>query len=80
MRPVDTFLFIQLSNSRDEAMEECYGSGDAGTAIRRLLEKKHFDPESVDRKERQRIMAYLARRGFGCDDIQRALDIFVKTV
>lgn len=41
--------------------------------INRLLEKKHFDKERADRRELQRIYAFLARRGFDSDKICKVL-------
>ena len=40
----------------------------------RLLEKKHYDPESTTQEETKKIMAYLVRKGFGYDDIRRPCD------
>lgn len=41
--------------------------------IKALLEKKHFDAGGADRKEIQRMYAFLARRGFDTDKIWRVL-------
>ena len=41
--------------------------------IRVLLEKKHYDPETADRKEREKMFRFLLQRGFHSSDIQRAL-------
>lgn len=43
------------------------------TLIREWLEKRHFDAESADRKEKQRMYAFLARKGFSGSGIARAL-------
>ncbi len=37
--------------------------------IRRLLEKRHFDAETADRKEKERQYAFLMRRGYSASDI-----------
>lgn len=37
--------------------------------IRRLLEKRHFDAETADRKEKDRQYAFLMRRGYSASDI-----------
>lgn len=37
---------------------------DEGEQVRRLLEKRGFDPENADEGERRRTMAFLSRRGF----------------
>ncbi len=41
--------------------------------IRRLLAKKHYDGEHADRKETQKIYAFLARRGFDLENIRKVL-------
>lgn len=41
--------------------------------IKALLVKKHFDMETADRKELQKMYAFLARRGFDGDKIRRML-------
>ncbi len=37
--------------------------------IRRLLEKRHFDPGAADRKEKEKHYAFLMRRGYSSSDI-----------
>ncbi len=56
------------------AVEERDGMQDEESMIRRLLEKKHFDPQNADRKERQRIQAFLYRKGFSPEKIRKALN------
>ncbi|WP_022765614.1 regulatory protein RecX [Butyrivibrio sp. XPD2006] len=59
-------------------VEELYLEEDADVEleqIRKLLAKKHYDPEETDFKEKQKIMAFLMRRGFQMSDIRRAMDI-----
>lgn len=46
---------------------------DEDEQIRTLLAKKHFDAETADRKELQKMYAFLARKGFDGDKIRRAL-------
>lgn len=41
--------------------------------IRRLLAKKHYDGAHADRKEMQKIYAFLARRGFDLENIRKVL-------
>ena len=41
--------------------------------IRRQLEKKHYDPENCDEKQRQRLIAFLVRKGFRTGDILSVL-------
>ncbi len=56
------------------AVEELDGEQDEEAMIRSLLEKKQFDPHSADRKERQRIQAFLYRKGFPPEKIRRVLN------
>lgn len=46
--------------------------------VRRLLDKRHYDPETADLKEQQKTYAFLMRKGFSPDAIHRALrtDVF----
>ena len=41
--------------------------------IARWMEKRHYNPESADLKENQKMYAFLARKGFCPENIQRAL-------
>lgn len=41
--------------------------------IRRWIEKRHYDASAADLKERQRMYAFLARKGFSGSAISRAL-------
>ena len=64
-------------------MDELYSeseeiSGDIETEqINKLLIKKHFDKD-MDYKDKQKIMAFLLRRGYTMDSIRRAMDEFEK--
>ena len=49
------------------------GAQDEMAMIRSLLTKKHYDPDTADYKEKQRIYAYLARRGYSSEQIRRAM-------
>lgn len=55
-----------------EAFEEAEPQ-DEEALIRRLAEKKHIDPRTADRKERQRLYGFLMRKGFSSEAIGRAL-------
>ena len=60
-------------------IEELYAeeSGDIEfDQIKVLLEKKHYDPGSIDYKEKQKIMAFLMRRGFQISTIRKAMNYF----
>ncbi len=59
-------------------MDELYQEDDGEAErdqIRKLLTKKHYDPENVDFKEKQKIMAFLMRKGFSLADIKREMSI-----
>ena len=45
-----------------------------------LLRKKHYDPDTVTFEEKQKIMAFLYRKGFGNDVINRALSLDTGTI
>lgn len=53
--------------------EEQGGSQDEQQMIRKLLEKRHYDPDTADRKEKQRTYAFLMRKGFSGEQVGRAL-------
>lgn len=52
----------------EQALMEEFVS-DEREMIRTLLEKRHYDVNTTDRKEQQRMYQYLARRGFRSSDI-----------
>ena len=60
-----------------ELLAECLEEAelDEGAQIERLLKKRGYDRETADRKEQQRTMAFLSRRGFSYEAI---LDIMHK--
>ena len=51
------------------------GEQDEQNMIRELLRKKHYDPDAgeTDWKERQKIYAFLARKGFSTEAIRKAI-------
>lgn len=49
------------------------GVQDEAAMIQDLLTKKNYDPEQTDYKERQRIYAFLLRKGFSGEEIGRAM-------
>lgn len=53
--------------------EEQGGGQDEQEMLRKLLEKKHFDAANADLKERQRVYAYLMRRGYSGEAVRRAM-------
>ena len=58
-----------------QSWRENGGEQDEQRMIRELLMKKHFDPEAegTDWKERQKIYAFLARKGFSQEAIRKAV-------
>lgn len=56
-----------------EELEEQGTSQDEVAMIRRLLEKKKYDPQTATGQEKQRMYAFLYRRGFRAEVISRAL-------
>ena len=59
----------------DEMMERCYEESDSGEALRHLLRKKHYDPSRASVEEKQKLYAYLARKGFSYGEIKKALNL-----
>ena len=53
--------------------EEQGGEQDEEAMIQALLEKKHYDPEAADEKEKQRVYAFLMRKGFSGEAVRRAV-------
>lgn len=49
------------------------GIQDEGKMIGRLLEKRHYDPDTADAGERQKAYAFLMRKGFNPDAVRRVL-------
>jgi regulatory protein len=60
-------------------VEELYVEEDSDVEldqIKKLLLKKHYDPELTEYKEKQKIMAFLMRKGFQMSDIRRAMELY----
>ena len=55
-----------------EAFEET-GEVPEEEQIARWMEKRNFHPEEADQKEKQRMYAFLARKGFRAENIQRPM-------
>lgn len=53
--------------------EEEGGSQNEQEMICRLLEKRHYDPDSADGKEQQKMYTFLLRRGFSGEQIRKAM-------
>lgn len=59
----------------EEAMEECYDREDSRIAIAELLRKKKYSPETATEKEKQKIFAFLMRKGFPYEDIRQVVQV-----
>lgn len=74
-------IYAELSGKKidgeivDEMMERCYEESDSGEALRHLLRKKHYDPSHASVEEKQKLYAYLARKGFSYGEIKKALNL-----
>lgn len=65
LRGVNRELVDAAFEESDEIREE--------EQILEWMRKKHYDPESADLKEMQKMYAFLARKGFRTEEISRAL-------
>ena len=54
-------------------IQERDGRQDEEGMIRRLLEKKHFNPEEADFSEKRKTQAFLFRKGFTAEGIRKAM-------
>lgn len=59
----------------EKALEKAYTSDDAKEAIRRLAEKKHFDPGCATPAEKQKLCAYFLRKGYRYEDIRQVIQV-----
>ncbi|MBQ3852257.1 MAG: regulatory protein RecX [Lachnospiraceae bacterium] len=55
-----------------DQMEEVGLVADSNAQIEKLLEKKHFSPD-MDRSDKEKIAAFILRRGFSSEDIFRCM-------
>ena len=62
------------SSVMEQAMEEVYGTSDEKEAIRRLMQKRHFDALSASSEAILKEKAFYARKGFRYEDICKAFD------
>ena len=58
-----------------EILSEYYSAEDSLNAIRDLLRKKRYDPKSATDQETRKIYGYLARKGFGYEDIRQVIQV-----
>lgn len=76
-REIEQMLYqkgISQSVAR-EAISECYNEESELEAIRRLVEKKHFDKENATEKEKKRMFDYLLRKGFSYEEIRQVIQV-----
>ena len=60
---------VEAAIGEGRRLQEESGEHPEQMQIRRLLEKRHFDPDGTDRKEKDRHYAFLMRRGYSSADI-----------
>ncbi len=65
-----------------EVLEEAWnrwekdgGVQDETVMIRQLLEKKHYSPQQTSLQEKQKLYAFLLRRGYGHDAIRKCMSV-----
>jgi len=74
-------LYIQLAQKGisseiiEDIFEECYDSDTAKEAILSIINKKKYNLDTSDLKEKHKIMTYLTRKGFKYEDIRRVLQV-----
>ena len=56
-----------------QTWEEQGGAQDEVQMMERLLDKRHFDPETADFAEKQKQAAFLMRKGFSTENIRKVL-------
>lgn len=59
-----------------DILEELYQDDEGAEIeqIKKLLVKKHYDPDMTEYEDRQKIMAFLMRKGYNSSDIRRAME------
>ena len=60
----------------EEALDEYYCQEDSGAAIKAILRKKKFEPETACRAEKQKMGGYLMRKGFRYEEICRIIQFY----
>ena len=58
-----------------EAIESCYEEVDEKEVIFKLMEKKHFCAKEASEQEKNKMCAYLLRKGFRYDDIRQLIQV-----
>ena len=57
----------------DNIVEEMYAEESELSTLKEIMRKKRWNPSEMEEKERQKMFAYLMRKGFSYDEIRRAL-------
>ena len=65
---VDSDIIEQVFEEMD------YGEEDSRQAIEALMRKRNYNPDSVDLKEKQKLMGYLMRKGFRYEEVNSVLN------
>lgn len=71
-------LLAQKGLAKDvinQVFSECYANEDSKEAIKELLRRKNYNPETTDYKETQKILGFLTRKGFSYDDIRQVIQV-----
>lgn len=58
--------------SVDFILEEMYAEKSEAEVIKEIMRKKHWEPSEMEPKEKQKMLAYLMRKGFSYEEIRRA--------
>lgn len=71
----EIFRFLAGKGIPKSMMKEIFEEQcpDTGEAIRGILKKRRYDPETATPEEKRRTETYLIRRGFSYDDISECL-------
>ena len=57
----------------DSIVEEMYAEESELSTIKEIMRKKRWNPSEMEEKEKQKMLAYLMRKGFSYEEIRRAL-------
>ena len=61
------------SEIAEGALETCYEEMGEEAAVRKILRKKRFDPNTAQEAEMQKIYGYLGRKGFRYDTVRQVI-------
>ena len=63
-----------------DGMQEEGEVPDEFSMAKKILEKKNYDPETATNKEKQKISAFLYRKGFDMDIIRNVLSLDISSI